>query len=206
MSLPYVSIFKAPQPGKSQGQLDDGYYANDFPDTHADGGRAYFAKQRPLAELYAEIYREGVIEIQIPWDVYVARLARYESLYIKAGRGLSWPFPMRILTCSIVPGECIMVVSLEWERAKHSLRVGDRIKGIVRSHEPYGVFVEIAGVPFRGLVQITDFKDNGRMTVEEYPRLGDEIEACVLGFKDVGQQIWLGMKPSQTKVPATARQ
>ena len=87
----------------------------------------------------------------------------------------------------------------QWETAKHSLNVGDFVRGVVRSHEPYGVFVEILDVPFPGLVQITDFKDQGRMTVAEYPPLGIEIEARVLGFKDVGEQIWLGMKPSQVE-------
>ena len=35
------------------------------------------------------------------------------------------------------------------------------------------------------------------MTVAEYPPLESEIKARILGFKDMGEQIWLGMKPSQ---------
>jgi hypothetical protein len=52
-------------------------------------------------------------------------------------------------------------------------------------------------VPFDGLVQITDFKDTGRMTPNEYPALESTIDAVVLGFKETGNQIWLGMKSSR---------
>jgi hypothetical protein len=47
------------------------------------------------------------------------------------------------------------------------------------------------------LIQITDFKDEGRMTVDQYPDVGERITTVVLGFKESGNQIWLGMKPSQ---------
>jgi hypothetical protein len=37
------------------------------------------------------------------------------------------------------------------------------------------------------------------MTVEEYPSIGSTLDAVVLGFKDSGHQIWLGLKPSQIR-------
>src|SRR5205823_13602153 len=43
-------------------------------------------------------------------------------------------------------------------------------------------------------VQITDFKDTGRMTPNDYPALESTIDAVVLGFKETGNQIWLGMR------------
>jgi len=86
-----------------------------------------------------------------------------------------------------------------WETLKHSLKAGSRVGGIVTRHAPFGIFVEIKGVPFAGLIQITDFKDGGRMSAEEYPPVGAMIEGVVLGFKESGQQIWLGMKPSQLR-------
>jgi hypothetical protein len=77
-----VSLFKAPQPGKAQRQLIDGYHAEDFPDKDGDGGRAYFAKEKDLADLYNNgSYGAGVIEVQISSDVYEGRLARHESPY-----------------------------------------------------------------------------------------------------------------------------
>ena len=35
------------------------------------------------------------------------------------------------------------------------------------------------------------------MTPTEYPPLDSDVEAVVLGFKERGRQIWLGVKPSQ---------
>jgi hypothetical protein len=48
-------------------------------------------------------------------------------------------------------------------------------------------------------VEITEFKDSGRMTSEESPLVGSVVFGVVLGFKESGKQIWLGMKPSQLR-------
>jgi len=84
-----------------------------------------------------------------------------------------------------------------WEELKDPLRIGTNVRGKVLRHAPFGIFVWLPGIPFDGLVQITDFKDTGRMTPNEYPALESTIDAVVLGFKETGNQIWLGMKPSQ---------
>ena len=84
-----------------------------------------------------------------------------------------------------------------WTEIKRSLPIGTLASCVVARHAPFGVLVEIAGVPFDGLVQITDFKDEGRMTVDEFPPVGSVLTAVVLGFKETGKQIWLGLKPSQ---------
>ena len=84
-----------------------------------------------------------------------------------------------------------------WEELKDSLRIGTKVRGKVLRHAPFGIFVSLPGIPFDGLVQITDFKDTGRMTPNECPALESTIDAVVLGFKETGKQIWLGMKSSQ---------
>jgi len=89
-----------------------------------------------------------------------------------------------------------MRVETSWEDLKNKIKVGTLLKGIVVEHKPYGIYLDI-GYNYRGLIQITDFKDYEIMTVDEYPNKGDEIEAVVLGFKEHGQQVWLGVKPSQ---------
>lgn len=71
--------------------------------------------------------------------------------------------------------------------------VGEEITATILRHEPYGVFVNI-GYDYDGLIQITDFKENGVMTQKEYPGIGEEIQTVVLGFKDHGQQVWLKKK------------
>jgi ribosomal protein S1 len=84
-----------------------------------------------------------------------------------------------------------------WDDLKKRLPIGSRVSCKVVLHRPYGVHTKIDGIDFEGLIQITDCKDKGRMTPEEYPPLDSEIEAVVLGFKDSGMQVWLGIKPSQ---------
>jgi len=84
-----------------------------------------------------------------------------------------------------------------WETLKHTLRVGTLVRGLVTYHAPFGIFVAIPDSPFEGLVLITNFKDSGTMTPQEYPSVGSTIEGVVLGYKDKGNQISLGMKPSQ---------
>ncbi len=86
-----------------------------------------------------------------------------------------------------------------WEELKVSLRIGTKVRCKVLRHAPFGIFVSLPDIPFDGLVQITDFKDTERMTPNEYPALESTIDAVVLGFKETGNQIWLGVKPSQIR-------
>ena len=86
-----------------------------------------------------------------------------------------------------------------WDELKDVLPVGTKVRCTVQRHAPFGVFVSIPESAFDGLIQITDFKDSGRMTPNEYPPLGSTIEATVLGFKETGKQIWLGVKRSQLR-------
>ena len=87
--------------------------------------------------------------------------------------------------------------SVDWSEIQRKLPLGSLVSCVVTRHEPFGIFGNIPGVRFVGLIQITDFKDEGRMTVDEYPRLGCALTAKVLGFKQTERQIWLGVKPSQ---------
>ena len=90
-----------------------------------------------------------------------------------------------------------MVDVQSWSEMKNYLKLGTKVRGVVTKHFPFGIFVALSGIKFTGLVQIPDFKDEGHMTPSDYPEVGSSVEAVVLGFKDQGQQIWLGMKPSQ---------
>ncbi|MDF5720799.1 MAG: S1 RNA-binding domain-containing protein [Rhizonema sp. PD37] len=90
-----------------------------------------------------------------------------------------------------------MINAHSWEELKDSLNLGSKLRGVVTKHFPFGIFVALARIKFTGLVQIPDFKDKGDMTPSEYPAIGSSVDVVVLGFKETGQQIWLGMKPSQ---------
>ncbi len=84
------SIFKAPQPGKGQKLLVDGFHPHDF----AEGDlRAYFAKERQLAEEYATHYGQSVLEVQIPNAIYDARIRPLEVPYISDPRFIEIPIP-----------------------------------------------------------------------------------------------------------------
>ena len=84
-----------------------------------------------------------------------------------------------------------------WDEIRRKLPAGSPVSCTITRHAPYGVFANIPGLPFDGLIQITDFKDEGRISTDEYPAVGSTLTAVVLGFKETGHQIWLGVKPSQ---------
>jgi ribosomal protein S1 len=85
-----------------------------------------------------------------------------------------------------------------WKEAKKRFAVGTRVRGTVLQHHPFGIFVDLGDPEARGLVQIIDFLDEGRMTRERYPPIGATIEAIVLGHTDdQRKQVWLSMKPSK---------
>lgn len=90
-----------------------------------------------------------------------------------------------------------MVNTQSWNEIKDSLQVGTKLRGVVTKHYNFGIFVALPEIKFIGLVEISDFKDEGVMTHSEYPAVGSSVDVVVLGFKEPGQQIWLSMKPSQ---------
>lgn len=74
---------------------------------------------------------------------------------------------------------------------------GAIVRGVVKHHAPFGIFLDLADPDTDGLVRIPDFKDEGRMTPEEYPPLGSEVEAYVYGVQEVGYpQVILSLRPS----------
>lgn len=90
-----------------------------------------------------------------------------------------------------------MVDAQSWDKIKDSLKLGTKLKGVVTKHFPFGIFVALPEIKFTGLVELPNFKDEGIITPSEYPAVGSLVDVVVLGFKETGQQIWLGMKPSQ---------
>jgi ribosomal protein S1 len=84
-----------------------------------------------------------------------------------------------------------------WEEAKHRFPVGKRVRGTVTRHCPFGIFVDLGDPVAVGLVEIPSFPDAGRMTAEQYPPVGAEITAVVIGHtEERRKQIWLSMRPS----------
>jgi ribosomal protein S1 len=85
-----------------------------------------------------------------------------------------------------------------WEEAKQWFPVGCRVRGVVAQHCPFGVFVDLGDPVARGLLEITEFLDEGRMTSEQYSPVGAPIEAVVLGHTDEHRkQVWLSVLPNR---------
>jgi hypothetical protein len=89
-----VSLFKAPQPGRGASQFDNGYSAADFPGGAGQDvdGLAYFARDKSIADEFADSYGEGVIETKVPRSVYESQYAQYEYPY-QGGPRTEVPIP-----------------------------------------------------------------------------------------------------------------
>ena len=90
------------------------------------------------------------------------------------------------------------MIKSSWDEIKKKLAVGSVVTGLVTKHEVYGIYLDL-GYGFDAVVPRTEFKDDGTMTEEEYPHVGSEVKAKVLGFRDHGEQIWMSVKPSELK-------
>jgi len=97
-----------------------------------------------------------------------------------------------------------MVNAQSWNEIKNSLKLKTKLRGVVTKHFTFGIFLALPGIEFTGLVELGDFKDEGFMTRSEYPAVGSSVDVVVLGFKETGQQIRLGMKPSQLRQSMSA--
>jgi hypothetical protein len=68
-----VTIYKAPQPGKAEKLLKEGFQSSDFPyDPPYADGKCYFASptSRSLAEEYNNHYKQGILEVTIDKETY----------------------------------------------------------------------------------------------------------------------------------------
>ncbi len=63
----------------------------------------------------------------------------------------------------------VMSTDIEWEKLKDELLPGMLLDVTVEQHCPFGVFVRIPSASFRGLVEIVNFRDQGRMTSDQFP-------------------------------------
>lgn len=81
-----------------------------------------------------------------------------------------------------------------WENIAQMYPVGSRVKGKVVNLVPYGAFVELEdGV--EGLVHVTELSWTKRINKPgEVLKIGDEVEAVVLGIQKEDQKISLGIR------------
>jgi ribosomal protein S1 len=84
----------------------------------------------------------------------------------------------------------------EWTAAKSRFMSGVAATGVVLSHHPFGFFVDLDD-PVIGLVEIVRVKESWQpVDPQDYPLVGQEITAVVLGAVDLQRQIHLSTRPS----------
>jgi hypothetical protein len=96
-----VTIYKAPQKGKAQKLLKDGFQVLDFPYAPGDSdGNAYFAglNDRSIAQEYNLSYKDGILEVTIDQATYAATFKSLERRYdVKNGVArMELPVPQRL--------------------------------------------------------------------------------------------------------------
>jgi hypothetical protein len=96
-----VTIYKAPQKGKAQKLLKDGFQPADFPLIPGDSdGNAYFAgpSDRSIAEEYNLNYKDGILEVTIDQVTYGSVFKPLEVRHdVKNGRTrMELPIPQQL--------------------------------------------------------------------------------------------------------------
>jgi small subunit ribosomal protein S1 len=84
-----------------------------------------------------------------------------------------------------------------WDNIEYRYPIGSKIKGKVVNLVPYGAFVELE-VGVEGLIHVAEMSWTKRITkANEILKIGDEVEAVVIGIEKANQKIALGIKQLQ---------
>lgn len=81
------------------------------------------------------------------------------------------------------------------DEVNRSFPRGTKVSGIVRSHRPFGYFIEIPGTEIPGLVETILLDESEKNT----PEIGSKVEAVILQFRDtglLGRQFRLSVHPN----------
>jgi hypothetical protein len=82
--LKLITIYKAPQKGKGQKLLKEGFQSVDFPyHPPYNDGKCYFAgaSDRSIAEEFNQSYQEGILEVSIEPEIYEMYFKSLEYRY-----------------------------------------------------------------------------------------------------------------------------
>jgi len=85
----------------------------------------------------------------------------------------------------------------EWKRAKTSFPVGAVVEGRVETVYDFGAFVSLPGTDFLGVIVITSLSDSQRaLSQDDFPQVGSDVRAVVVGHRDLNHQIALSLRES----------
>jgi predicted RNA-binding protein with RPS1 domain len=72
-----------------------------------------------------------------------------------------------------------------WSEDRGRLLIGQHVRGTVIARAPFGVWLDInAGHPALLLVPEMRFAKEGRITFEDYPPIGEIVEATIVALGD----------------------
>ena len=77
----------------------------------------------------------------------------------------------------------------EWEKLLEKYKVGDKLVGTVNRIENFGVFLDINSA-FEGLILVPCLKYPPVQSSDNFPKIGDKIEAVILGFQEKAELEW----------------
>ena len=88
---------------------------------------------------------------------------------------------------------------IDWEKIKGQYPIGTLIQGTVEHHASFGIFLTLDHPTVKGLVEIVEFLDEGIMSANNYPAIGEEVTGIVLDYTEGNHQIRLSLKPSKLR-------
>lgn len=81
----------------------------------------------------------------------------------------------------------------DWEMQKAMFRVGQTVVGRVVRQARFGVFVALDADAV-GLIEIPELSLDDKLSPDQYPKIGELVEAKVLGFRERNKQIVLSVR------------
>ena len=81
-----------------------------------------------------------------------------------------------------------------WLDVKRRWPPGTRVRGRATHHVPFGAFLDLGVAGIQGLIRVTDLIPELRpLAPEDFPPIGAEVEATVVGFNDHNHQVLLSL-------------
>lgn len=75
-------------------------------------------------------------------------------------------------------------------------QIGDRVHGKVTGVQPYGAFVTL-GDETQGLIHISEIKHGFVSDINEYVKVGDELDVIILDIDEYSKQMSLSLRALQ---------
>ncbi|TPX37289.1 hypothetical protein SeLEV6574_g07936 [Synchytrium endobioticum] len=78
------------------------------------------------------------------------------------------------------------------------LKVGQKLRGLVKAIQPYGIFISIGGegIKISGLCHVTQVSDTPVKDISTLYSVGDTVKTVILSVDELKKHIKLGLKAS----------